>query len=353
MARRKGSVNYKNDALIKIIGEILPNGEYGWDAVAAAYQKVANEETLRDSADLKKHWIKNLCNNMKKPTGGTGERGDRINRCIAIERKIMEKTNSGLLGFSSEEDTRDRSAAATTRDEEEEEEEGDDEEEEGRGDDEEGRFLGEDADMFLADTASATTDTVVPPAPLNDNESVTPAGPTNVTPAGPTDNVIRAALKKAGSTLKVSKTKNSSNKNKERTSIAGAIVKLIEQSAAPASSATNIGATATMTLLRQMERMNDNMDKRDRREKRERRKRRKKIAKRKAKKKARKKAKKQAALLLQDDHGGKAGGDSSSSSSSSSSEESDSSDSDSSDSEQSSHYGKGSWRHAEQGSIEK
>ena len=74
MARRKGSVNYKNDALIKIIGEILPNGEYGWDAVATAYQKIANEETLRDSADLKKHWIKNLCNNMKKPTGGTGER---------------------------------------------------------------------------------------------------------------------------------------------------------------------------------------------------------------------------------------------------------------------------------------
>ena len=118
MARRKGSVNYKNDALIKIIGEILPNGEYGWDAVAAAYQKVANEETLRDSADLKKHWIKNLCNNMKKPMGGTGERGDRINRCNVIERKIMEKTNSGLLGFSSEDKNHDHLAAETTMEEE-------------------------------------------------------------------------------------------------------------------------------------------------------------------------------------------------------------------------------------------
>ena len=78
MPRRKGSVNYKNEALIKIIGEILPNGEYGWDAVAAAYQKVSNEEALRDTADLKKHWIKNLCNNMKKLTGRTGENDDGI-----------------------------------------------------------------------------------------------------------------------------------------------------------------------------------------------------------------------------------------------------------------------------------
>ena len=119
MARRKGSVNYKNEALIKIIEGILPNGEYGWDAVATAYQKVSNEEASRDTADLKEHWMRNLCNNMKKPTGGTGERGDRINRCIAIERKIMEKTNSGLLGFSSEDENHDHSAAATSREEEE------------------------------------------------------------------------------------------------------------------------------------------------------------------------------------------------------------------------------------------
>jgi len=111
MPRRKGSVNYKNEALIKIIEGIMPNGEYGWDAVATAYQKVSNEEASRDTADLKKHWMRNLCNNMKKPTGGTGERGDRINRCIAIERKIMEKTNSGLLGFSSEDENHDEESS--------------------------------------------------------------------------------------------------------------------------------------------------------------------------------------------------------------------------------------------------
>jgi hypothetical protein len=52
----------------------------------------------------KKALDKNLCNNMKKPMGKTGEDGDRINRCMAIEKKIMKKTHSGLLGFTSEEE---------------------------------------------------------------------------------------------------------------------------------------------------------------------------------------------------------------------------------------------------------
>jgi hypothetical protein len=65
-----------------------------------------------------------------------------------------------------------------------------------------------------------------------------------VTPTATNNDVIRLALKKAGSSAPSSKTKNSSNKNKERTSVAGAIVKLIKQNAMPASS-TNIRATAT------------------------------------------------------------------------------------------------------------
>jgi len=72
--------------------------------VAFACQSKAKEEALRNSNDLKKHWIRNLCNNTKKPTGRTGEKGDRIHRCIAIKKKIMDKTHSGMIGFSSEED---------------------------------------------------------------------------------------------------------------------------------------------------------------------------------------------------------------------------------------------------------
>ena len=88
MARRKGAVNYKNNVLIKIVGKILPNGEYGWQAVANAYQVTAKEETIRDMTDLKKHWMRNLFNNMKKPTGRTGENDNRIHWCMAIEKKL-------------------------------------------------------------------------------------------------------------------------------------------------------------------------------------------------------------------------------------------------------------------------
>ncbi len=69
MARRKGSVHYTNKVLIQLIIEILPNGEYGWQAVAMTYQERTKEEALRNCTDLKKHWINNLCNNMRKLMG--------------------------------------------------------------------------------------------------------------------------------------------------------------------------------------------------------------------------------------------------------------------------------------------
>jgi hypothetical protein len=39
MPRAKGAKNYKNDLLIPIVAEILPNGEFGWSPVALAYQE--------------------------------------------------------------------------------------------------------------------------------------------------------------------------------------------------------------------------------------------------------------------------------------------------------------------------
>jgi hypothetical protein len=100
MGRKKGAVNYKNDLLINIIAEILPNGEYGWQAVATAYQEASKEDAIRETDDLRRHWIKNLCNGMNKPTGRRGEPGDCIHKCIAIERLILNKTHSGLCGVS-------------------------------------------------------------------------------------------------------------------------------------------------------------------------------------------------------------------------------------------------------------
>ena len=104
MPRAKGAENYKNNILIPIIAEILPNGEFGWAAVALAYQEQAQENDPHNTDDLKCHWIKNLCQNMKKPTGKPGKNSDRTHRCIAIERKIMEKTQAGMNGIQESKD---------------------------------------------------------------------------------------------------------------------------------------------------------------------------------------------------------------------------------------------------------
>ena len=104
MPRAKGMKNYKNNLLIPIVAEILPNGEFGWSAVALAYQEQAREDYPRNTDDLKCHWVKNLCQNMKKLTGWPGKNSDRTHCCIAIECKIMEKTNAGMLGIEESED---------------------------------------------------------------------------------------------------------------------------------------------------------------------------------------------------------------------------------------------------------
>ena len=42
--RPRGAKNYKNEVLINIIAGILPNGQYWWDQVAAAYMASAKED---------------------------------------------------------------------------------------------------------------------------------------------------------------------------------------------------------------------------------------------------------------------------------------------------------------------
>jgi hypothetical protein len=103
MARTKGSVNYKNNLLINIINELLPNGEVAWEAVCTAYLTQLQEKVLRNTTAVRKHWIKNLCNNMQKPAGRTGENGDCIHRCMLIEKKNYEENSFGddwpVVGF--------------------------------------------------------------------------------------------------------------------------------------------------------------------------------------------------------------------------------------------------------------
>ena len=98
-----GRPNYQNNILISIIERLLPNGNEGWRLVALAYKEESGEEILRSEDDVKKNWVQKLCNNMKKPTGRMGtDAKDRINQCIGIERRILDKMTSGILEASSE-----------------------------------------------------------------------------------------------------------------------------------------------------------------------------------------------------------------------------------------------------------
>ncbi len=69
-------------------------------------------------------------------------------------------------------------------------------------------------------------------------------------------------LKSAGSSIKSSKTKNLPNKNKEHTSIAGAVVKLIEQEQQRGSSC-EMFANVSIMLMHQMDSINRSMDDRE------------------------------------------------------------------------------------------
>ncbi len=68
-----GHPNYQNNILIPIMDRILPDCTEGWHLVALAYKKESKEEALQAEDDLKKNWVKKLCNNFKKTTGRTGQ----------------------------------------------------------------------------------------------------------------------------------------------------------------------------------------------------------------------------------------------------------------------------------------
>ncbi len=86
------------------------------------------------------------------------------------------------------------------------------------------------------------------------------------TPRPQGDVNISVALRRASSTTQAEKTKNSSNKNKEHTSIAGAIVKLLErQQPSSTNERDERSAMFTMAIMRQIESLNKLMDDHDRR----------------------------------------------------------------------------------------
>jgi hypothetical protein len=99
--RPPGACNYKNDMLISIVKEHLPQGLEAWREVALAYQRESGEATLCHGEYLRDNWILKLCSRMQKPTGKPGKHRDRILRCIEIKHRIMDAAEAAMLGVAS------------------------------------------------------------------------------------------------------------------------------------------------------------------------------------------------------------------------------------------------------------
>jgi len=98
-----GVPNYRNNILINVVEEYLPQGLEAWRGVALPYQQESMESTLCQGEDLWDNWNRKLCNRMQKPTGKPGVLSDRIYRCIAIECRIQDEANAAMLGTDSAE----------------------------------------------------------------------------------------------------------------------------------------------------------------------------------------------------------------------------------------------------------
>jgi hypothetical protein len=146
---------------------------------------------------------------MKKPTGGTGEKGERIHKCIATKILILDKTHSGILGLSPDED-------------------------------EEGGGSNSDTSVSVNNYSTEVVPSPPPPVEgetkededneLNEIELAGILDSSMTDTPGDTLNFPRPPSRSSSTAArpaKNQKTKNSSNKNRDRTSIAGSISKLI------------------------------------------------------------------------------------------------------------------------------
>jgi hypothetical protein len=57
-AAQKSARNYKNDVLIDVVEEILPNGQVAWEAVAAAYHTKQTKRRIEIGTMLRSTGIK-------------------------------------------------------------------------------------------------------------------------------------------------------------------------------------------------------------------------------------------------------------------------------------------------------
>jgi len=239
--RRSGTPNYKNDILIAIIEELLPNGNLQWQTVAERYMLLSGELQLRSVDDLKKHWHFKLCNKLNKPTGRTGENGDRVLKCIRISNRITAKSDSMLLGVvksSDEEEGNGKDGDVSGEEEDVDEDDGDKK-----------PAAIDDATIAAVVVDSLRTAHVPPPAapPIDiGGVNLFSAAASGAVSAGPaaanagTGSAAASSFKPKKVKSVNEKTKNSSNVVKDRFSIKKSLEKLTDAFCTPSVTPANI-----------------------------------------------------------------------------------------------------------------
>jgi hypothetical protein len=220
------------------------------------YLEQLKEAEQCNTDNLKRHWVKNLCNGMKMPTGQLWRPSYWIHWCITIEKRILDKTHSGMCGLSLDEKNKTRGGKA------------------GKDNNgmspsgEESVGGGEINESFESGQCEGDGDAIdalvlgLPPIPPP------PAGPSTLAPPlhGVRDKYnnkevmpalsarvdISSALRRAERMMKVQKTKHASNKSKEHTSVVNTIGKLLKK-ADNNSSSVGMSPNMSMTLMQQME----------------------------------------------------------------------------------------------------
>jgi hypothetical protein len=111
-----GVPNNRNDILIDIVEQQLPQGLEAWRNVALLYQNASNERDLCRGEDIRDNWVRKLCNNFKKPTGRPSDNLDLIFHCLEIEPQIQCKANVAILGATSGESDHDNNIGSRESD---------------------------------------------------------------------------------------------------------------------------------------------------------------------------------------------------------------------------------------------
>jgi hypothetical protein len=70
--RMAGAKTYNKPTLLKLVSQYKPTNMVLWGTVAEQYRIACGELEARPAAVIKKFFVHKMCNNMRKPTGSSG-----------------------------------------------------------------------------------------------------------------------------------------------------------------------------------------------------------------------------------------------------------------------------------------